>query len=159
MRCECFKGILGVTDESPCLSCAKQESWVAYALKAGTCGLTATTTITTTITTTTATAATTTKARVHVHVEAAFSSTVRTPINIVNGVKLDDDAAAGSPGSVNALQPAASKHEPYLEVTADRTMFISVRGAGGSTTSLHPQASSQCYFPPACPSSITESRL
>ena len=62
-----------------------------------------------------------------------------TPIAIAGGGKLSEGAKAGGPGSVNALNSAASKHEPYLEIAADRTMTISVRGGGGSTTALHPQ--------------------
>ena len=58
----------------------------------------------------------------------------------VAGFKVVKDAAPGQAGSINLLKSKASKHEPYLQIAADRTMTISVRGTEGSTTSLHPQA-------------------
>jgi len=71
---------------------------------------------------------------------AANATTVVMPFDPSDGTALSKDATPGGPGSVNLLKSAASKHEPYLTIAADRTMKISVRGGGGSTTSLHPQA-------------------
>ena len=57
-RCECFKGIIGVTASSACMNCAKTENGITYAVKGGACAVITTTTTKTTTTKTTTTVTT-----------------------------------------------------------------------------------------------------
>ena len=57
------------------------------------------------------------------------------------GTKLDvfGDGGGGIPGGRYEAADPPRKHEPFMTIGPDRNAKVTVRGAGGSTGSLHPQ--------------------